>query len=177
MSDTQTSNEPSANGHTPPTVVTKATAYNSASEASEMIRTDAGDVTATTVTMDRSGAEQITADRVQMDRSGAKAIDAKSVQMDRSGALSLKSDHTVLHDSAAVWASASEARITKSKVVLLVSAKSMIEGELRPLIHIGKGGENVKPVIDGGSALKLGAALGAVLLLGGRVLRMLAGGR
>ena len=75
-----------ANGTRPPQFVTKETAYKSASEATELIRADAGDVTATTVSMDRSGAERITADRVTMERSGARTIDAKSVQMDRSGA-------------------------------------------------------------------------------------------
>jgi hypothetical protein len=176
MSETEAINEPSTNENQPPTVVAKETAYKSAGEASELIRSDAGDITATTVTLDRSGAEQITADRVQLERSGAKSMNAKSVQMDRSGVLSLKSDHTVLHDSAAVTVSASEARIVKSKILMFLSAKTTVEGELKPLIYIGKGGDNVKPVIDGKSAGLLGAAFGLIILFGGRLARLISGG-
>jgi len=175
MSETQATQEPSTNGTQPPTVVAKETAYKSAGEASELIRTDAGDITATNVTLDRSGAEHITADRVQLDRSGARWIDAKSVQMDRSGVLSVKSDHTVLHDSAAVTVSATEARIVKSKIALFISAKSTVEGDLKPLIYIGKGGEMVKPVFDGKSAALLGTVIGVILLLGGRIGRFFSG--
>jgi predicted deacylase len=166
-----------ANGTLPPQFVAKETAYKSASEASELVRVDAGDVTATTVSMDRSGAERITADRVTMERSGARTMDAKSVQMDRSGVLALQSDHTVLHDSAAVALSATEARVVKSKVVFFRAEKATVEGSLRPLIHIGRADGDVRPLLDSRGALRFGAAFGLALVIGGRIVRLLFGGK
>lgn len=165
------------NGVRPPEFVAKSTAYKSAAEATELVRADAGDVTATTVSMDRSGAEQITADRVTMDRSGARTMDAKSVQMDRSGVLALQSEHTVLHDSAAVALSATEARVVKSKVLFFRAETATVEGTLRPLIHIGQAEGDAKPLLDGQGALRFGAAFGLALIIGGRIVRLLLGGK
>ncbi len=169
--------KPRSNGSEPPIVVSKETAYNSPSEAIELIRSDAGDVTATTVTMEQSGAEQITADRVTMDHSGAKSIVTKSAQLDRSGALSLQSDHTVLQKSSAMAIVAKEARIVRSKVLFFRSDNTTVEGELKTLVHVGNACDNVKPVFSGADAARFGAALGLVLLIGGRLLRRLTGSR
>jgi hypothetical protein len=127
--------------------------------------------------MDRSGAEQITADRVSLEQSGAKTIEAKSAQLERSGVLNLSSEHAVLHDSSAISVSAREARIVKSKILFFRSDTTQVEGELKPLIHIGQACDNVKPVFDGQGAIRFGTALGLVLLIGGRILRRLASGR
>ena len=70
-----------------PTFVGKEAANHTPEEAAELLRSDAGDITATTVTMDRSGAETIIADRVTMDRSGARKLDAKSAHLENSGAV------------------------------------------------------------------------------------------
>ena len=177
MTDTTKEHGPDANGTEPPIVISKETAYKSPSEAVELVRSDAGDITATTVSMEQSGAEQITADRVSMDRSGAKSIATKSAQLDRSGVLSLNSDHTVLQKSSAMAINAKDARIVRSNVLVFRSGSTTVEGELRTLIHIGNACDNVKPVFGGADAARFGAALGLVLLIGGRLLRRLTGRR
>jgi hypothetical protein len=177
MSDTKSDQQPVANGTSPPVMVAKDTAYRTQTEAPELIRSDAGDITATTVSMDRSGAEQITADRVTLQQSGAKSIQTKSAQLERSGVLSLASDHTVLHNSSAIAVKANEARIVKGRILFFRSDTTQVEGELKSLIHIGQACDGVKPMFDGQSALRFGAALGFVLLVFGRLMRKVAGGR
>lgn len=166
---------PSANGAHPPTIVDKSNAYRATGEAVELLRSDAGDVSATTVTMDRSGAEHITAERVTLNRAGAKSIEAKSAQLDRSGVLNLKSDHTVLQASSAIAINTRESRLVKSKILFYRSDSTVVEGELKTLVHVGEACGDVKPMLDGAGALKFGAAFAAVLLIGGRLLRRLAG--
>jgi hypothetical protein len=177
MSDTKSMNQPGANGTSPPLMVAKDPAYQRQSEAPELIRTDAGDITAATVSMDRSGAEQITADRVSLQQSGAKSIQTKSAQLERSGVLALASDHSVLHNSSAIAVKTSEARIVKSRILFFRSDTTRVEGELKSLIHIGQACDGVKPVFDGQGALRFGAALGFVLIVFGRLMRQVAGGR
>jgi len=171
-------NEPSgANGREPPIAVAKERGTRAPAEAPELLRADAGALHATTVHMDRSGAEQIVAERVMMDRSGAKSIAAKSAQLDRSGVLMLKADHVVLHGGSATAVDAHEARLVRGKVLLLRSATTTVEGELKTLIYIGQASDNVKPLLNAQGALRFGAAFGATLLLGGRLLRRLFGDR
>src|SRR4051812_12749092 len=57
--------------------------------ATELLRAEAGDVRAQTVSMERAGAEHVSAERVVMINSGARTIDAKSAQVDRSGVLAV----------------------------------------------------------------------------------------
>jgi hypothetical protein len=177
MSETQATHEPGTNGAHPPQAVAKETAYRAPHEASELLRSDAGDVNATTVTMDRSGAEQITSERVSLERSGAKSITTKSAQLERSGVLNLTSDNTVLHNSTATVVTTREARIVKSNILFFRADNAKVEGELKTLVHVGQACDNVKPVFDTQGALRFGAALGAMLLLGGRLLRLITGGR
>src|SRR5437763_13964376 len=68
-------------------VVGKAGPENRPAAATELLRIEAGDVNAGTVTMERAGAEQVTAQRVVMTNSGARTVAARSVQIDRSGIL------------------------------------------------------------------------------------------
>lgn len=175
MTDTHVPHQSTDNGAHPPRTVDKATAYRATHEGAELLRADAGDVTATSVTMDRSGAEEITADRVTMDRSGAKSIQTKSAQLDRSGVLTLQSDHVVLHKSSATVVTAQEARVVKSNIVLFNSKQTTVEGTLTSLIHVGNACDNVKPVFDATGAARFGAAFAATLLIGGRLLRLLFG--
>lgn len=175
MSETSTDRQPGSNGTHPPTVVEKAAAYRTTGEAAELLRTDAGDLSAQSVSMDRSGAEQITAERVRMDRSGAKSLTAKSAQLDRSGVLNLSADHVVLQGSSATRISANEMRIVKSNVGILRSSATTVEGTVRALVYAGPADDRVKPVFDAAGAARFGAALAAVLLIGGRLLRRIAG--
>jgi len=89
----------------------------------------------------------------------------------------LQSDHVVLQGSSATIVNAKEARIVKSKILFFRSDSTTIEGKVTTLIHVGQACENIKPVLDGQGALRFGAGLGIVLLIGGRLLRMLTGGR
>jgi hypothetical protein len=173
MTETKEGRQPNENGAHPPQTVAKDAAYRATQEAAELLRSDAGDVTATTVSMDRSGAEQISAERVTMNRSGAKSIETKSAQLERSGVLNLTSENVVLHNSSATSISTKEARVVKSNIAIFRSERTTVEGELRSLLHIGHACDNVKPVFDAQGAARFGAAFAAVLLIGGRVLRLI----
>lgn len=157
-------------------IVGKSCAYRSPEEAVELLRADAGDIQATTVTLDRSGAEKIEAERVTLDRSGARDIQARSAQLDRSGVALLKSERTVLQQSSAVAVMTSEARLVRTKAVAVVSGNTAVEGNLRTLVHVGPvSGGTVRTLVDPAGAIGFGAALGLVLLLFGRLFRRLAG--
>ncbi|MGI8476903.1 MAG: hypothetical protein ACR2OO_11085 [Thermomicrobiales bacterium] len=158
-----------------PRTVGKDAAYRTARETPELLRADAGDITSASVSLEKSGAEHITADHVVLDRSGARTIDAKSAQLSNSGAVILKAENVVLHGSSAVGLSAREARLVNSNVLVLKSDVTHVEGRLRSLIHIGSGGEGGAPVFSARGAVGFGAGLGAVALLGGRLLRRLFG--
>lgn len=157
--------------------VAKTDTTKSPVEASELLRADAGDVHATTVSMDRSGAEAITAERVTMDRSGAKSLEARSAQLTNSGVVVLKSERAVLQGGSAVIVSAAEARLVKSAAVAVVAGKTTVEGELKALLHVGSSDGCLRPVFDGKGAVGFGAAFGLVVLLLGRLLRQLGSGR
>jgi hypothetical protein len=170
MGDTTVEDGVAGPNGTTPEAVTKSTAYKSPGEASELLRADAGDIAATTVTLDRSGAERITAERVALDQSGARTIEARSAQLDRSGAVLLTAERAALNGSSAVVLRAGEVRVVRSKAVVLWAGKTTVEGEVRTLVHVGEACAGVRPVFDGRGALRFGAALGGVLLVGGKVL-------
>src|SRR5262249_17501511 len=98
-------------GTASPEFVAKSDTTKSPIEANELLRADAGDVRATTVSMDRSGAESVTAERVTMERSGAKTLEARSAQLVNSGVAILKSEQAVLQGGSAVLGSAPQARL------------------------------------------------------------------
>ncbi|MGH2531153.1 MAG: hypothetical protein ACRDJW_02495 [Thermomicrobiales bacterium] len=145
--------------------VAKEQTTKSPTAASELLYADAGDVEATTVTMERSGAETVTGQRVVMDHSDARHVDARSAQLDRSGVLSLKSERAVLHGGAAGVVAAGEARIVRSKVGLIASGQTTVEGDLKALVHIGPVDGNVRTVLDPVSAVGAGAAFGVVVVI------------
>lgn len=153
-----------------PTTILKAAATKAPAAAAELLRTDTGDIAATTVTLERSGADRITAERVIMNRSGAKQLDARSAQLDRSGVVSLKSEHVVLHDGSAVAIAAGAARLVKSRALFLTAGTATIEGG-QVLVHIGPVNGNARPVVDAAGAASFGAALGLVLVVFGSLLR------
>src|SRR5262245_45425273 len=148
-----------------PEFVAKTDTTKTPVEANELLRADAGDVRATTVSMDRSGAETVTAERVTMERSGAKTLEARSAQLVNSGVAILKSEQAVLQGGSAVLVSATEARLVKSRAVVVVADRLTGEGELKALLHVGSSDGCIRPVFDGGGALRFGAAFGLVVLL------------
>ena len=100
--------------------------------------------------------------------SGAKSIDARSVQMDRSGVVNLASEHVVLHDGSAVVVTTKEARLVKSRVLLLVADDAHLDGESRVLIRIGRGKAGPGAAIAGAAGAS--ALLAAFVLLLGRLI-------
>jgi len=144
---------------------------NSPVSATELLRAEAGDVRAQTVSMERAGAEHVTADRVVMTNSGARTIDAKSAQIDRSGILAVQSDRAVLYNSTAVAVAAEEVRLVRGMVLAIKANHVTLEGEPKVAIYAGPASASVKPLVDAGGALAFGAALGATLALIGALLR------
>lgn len=139
--------------------------------ATELLRAEAGDVHANTVTMDRAGAEQVTAERVVMTNSGARTIDARSAQVDRSGILAVRSDKAVFYNSTAIAVAADEARIVRGRVLMLKAESATIEGDARIAVYAGPADDTVRPLVDIRGAAAFGAGLGMVLLLLGSVWR------
>ncbi len=157
----------------PPEFVAKTDTTKSPVNAHELLRSDAGDLSATTLSMDRSGAESITAERVTMDHSGAKTLEAKSAQLVDSGVMLLKSERAVMQGGSALVVSASEARLVKSRAIAVVADRVTAEGELKTLLHVGSSDGCIRPVLDGRGALGFGAGFGLAVVMFGRLLRRL----
>jgi hypothetical protein len=152
-------------------VIVKTGPENRPAVATELLRAEAGDVHANTVTMDRAGAEQVTAERVVMTNSGARTIDARSAQVDRSGILAVRSDKAVFYNSTAIAVAADEARIVRGRVLMLKAESATIEGDPRIAVYAGPANDSVRTVVDSRGAAAFGAALGLVLLLLGPLRR------
>ena len=152
-------------------VVVSAGPENRPTVATEILRAEAGDVQATTVTMDRAGAEQVSAERVVMTNSGARTVEARSAQVDRSGILAVRSDKAVFSNSTAVAIATEEARIVRSRVLMLKADRATIEAGAQVAIYAGPADENIRPLADVRGAVAFGAGLGAALLLLGSLLR------
>ncbi len=157
-----------------PTTIIKASATKSPAPASEVLRSDAGDIEATNVAMERSGADEITAQRVIMTNSGAKSIDARSAQLDRSGVVSLRSQHAVLHGGTVACVIADEARLVKTKALVVAAKAATIEEGARVLIYAGPPSLQLRPAVAAAGAAAFGAGLGLAFLLLGPVLRRIA---
>jgi len=152
-------------------VIVKTDSENRPSIATELLRAEAGDVHANTVTMDRAGAEQVMAERVVMTNSGARTIDTRSAQVDRSGILAVRSDKAVFYNSTAIAVAADEARIVRGRVLMLKAENATIDGDARIAVYAGPAGDTVRPLVDVRGAAAFGAGLGMVLLLLGSVWR------
>jgi len=152
-------------------VIVSAGPENHPTVATEILRAEAGDVHATTVTMDRAGAEQVTAERIVMTNSGARTVEARSAQVDRSGILAVRSDRAVFSNSTAIAIATEEARIVRSRVLMLKADRATIEAGTKVAIYAGPARENMRPLADVRGAAAFGAGLGAVLLLLGSLLR------
>jgi len=148
-----------------PETVLKATATKEPILAREVLAADAGDVRATTVSMERSGADHVTAERVIMSRSGAQRLEARSAQLDRSGAVRVSAERVVMQAGSAVAVVAAEARLVKSRALVVVSRSTTLDESARVLVHIGPDAPGVKPTLDTRGAATFGAAFAVVLFL------------
>lgn len=154
-----------------PTTVEKSPPSKAPLHAAELLRTDAGRVEATTVTMERSGAEQISAERVTMTQSGAKHMDARSAQLDRSGVVSLQAERAVMHDGSAVGIAADEVRLVKSAAFAVIAGEAHLESGARAFLVVGPTTGEGRPLIDGRGAAAFGAAFAVVVLVLRRLVR------
>jgi hypothetical protein len=152
-------------------VIVSAGPENRPTVATEILRAEAGNVDATTVSMDRAGAEQVTAERVVMTNSGARTVEARSAQVDRSGILAVRSDKAVFSNSTALAVATKEARIVRSRVFALKTDRATIESGVKVAIYAGPADDHVRPLADIRGAAAFGAGLGAALLLLGALLR------
>ena len=162
---------PAADGSVASEVIVPIGPENHPEVATELLRAEAGDVRAQTVTMERAGAELVSADRVVMSNSGARTIDAKSAQVDRSGVLAVRSDKAVFYNSTAVAVAAEDVRLVRGMVLALKADQVTLEGEPKVAIYAGPASAGVRPLVDAGGALAFGAALGAMLAVVGAILR------
>ena len=175
-SDDATMSEPgdrSATADSTSEIVEKFGPENRPEAATELLRSEAGDVQGTTVTLERAGAENISAERVIMTNSGARTVDARSAQIDRSGILAVTSEKAVFYDSSAIAVAVEEARIVRSRVLMLKADRATVDGDAKIGIYVGPAGEGVRTFVDVRGAAAFGAACGAVLLLGGALVRRL----
>jgi hypothetical protein len=152
-------------------VIVSLGAENHPTPATELLRTETGEMTANQVAMERAGAERVTAERVVMTNSGARTVEARSAQVDRSGILAVRSDKSVFYNSTALAVAAEEARIVRGNVFALMAERATIEGDARIGVYLGPALDGSRPLLDARSAAAFGAGLGAVLLLLGGVLR------
>lgn len=140
-------------------------------EASELLRAEARDVRAESVTMERSGAEAITAERLVMNNSGARTVEARSAQIDRSGILTVQSEKAVLQNSTVLAAVTNEARLVRGNVFFLKADDVLVEGDAKIAILAGPGCNAVRPLVDVRGAAGFGLAAGVVAFLLGAIVR------
>jgi hypothetical protein len=144
-------------------------------EATELLHGDAGDISATTVTIEQSTAGTVSGERVTVSQSALKRLDAGSAQLSQSAALVVKSADTALAESAAGVVSGGQITVVNSTVGVAQGPLTVANGTARILVQIGAAEGSVKPVLDGQSALRLGAGFGLSLVVFSRLLRRLLG--
>jgi hypothetical protein len=175
-----------------PATVVKHGAERHAGEAAELLRRDAGDVQADTVTMERSGAERVEGERVTMTSSGARSLSARSLQMENSGAVAATAERMVLQGSSAIIARADHLRAARSRMLFVGVGEMTAEqdvatgmlnagtvsasGDVRAVFlasgEVSAEGD-VQVTFDPMSAFALGAGIAAGLLVLGRLFRRL----
>ena len=165
MTETDTALDAGAGSAVDSEVMVKSVPENRPGLATELLRSETGDVQADVVTMERSGAEQVTAQRAIITNSGARTIDARSAQVDRSGILALNSEKAVFYNSSAVAVAAGEARIVRGMVIALKADNATIDGGAKIGIYAGPATDSVRPLLDSRGAAAFGAGFGAVLLV------------
>ena len=173
MTDTDAAQGAGAASSVDSEVIAKSVPENQPTLATELLRTETGDVQADSVTMERAGAEYVTAQRAIISNSGARSIDARSAQIDRSGVLALNSEKAVLYNSSAGAVAAEQARIVRGRVFMLKAENATIEGDVKIGLYAGPAPENVRPLLDARGAAVCGATFGLVILFLGSVLRRL----
>ena len=128
-------------------------------------------INATSVTMSQAAARQITTERISMTQASAKKIDARSAQLDHSSVFRLKAENAVLNRSPATFVDANEARLVNVNAFVVRGNTNAVEGDLKTVLHIGDASGNVHAILDKNSAMWLGAAFGAAIVVLGFLAR------
>lgn len=145
-------------------------------EVRELLHADAGDVSADRVSVEQSTAGTITADSVTIEQSAVKSIKAGEIRMDQAAAALITSDDMAMHESAAAGVRARRIDLYGSTVGVVSGPVTVAEGaSSRIFIQIGGGENRPQPILNGESALRLGAGLGLSLVVFSRFLRRLLG--
>ena len=83
----------------------------------------------------------------------------------------MRSDKAVFSNSTAIAIATEEARIVRSRVLMLKADRATIEAGTKIAVYAGPADEKVQPLVDARGAAAFGAGLGVVLLFLGSLLR------
>lgn len=144
-------------------------------ESAELLHGDAGDISATRVTLEQSTAKTVNGEQVTLRQSAVKSVTTDTATMTQSAALILKSSDTALHESTAGIISAERVDVFDSVIGVVNGPINVTEGSARVFVQIGPSDPSVKPVLDAQAALGLGAGFAASLVILSRLLRRLLG--
>jgi 3D (Asp-Asp-Asp) domain-containing protein len=164
---------PTDNGANP--VMEPSSATGEFEEVSELLHADAGDVSATRVSLEESTAKSITAEHVTLNRSAVKSIAADTLQMTQAAAFQMTSADTAMHDSSAGMITADRVDVFDSVIGAVLGPVTVGEGSTRIFLQVGPADPAARPVLNAQSALGLGAGFGATIVLLSRLLRRLLG--
>lgn len=151
---------------------------------------DLGAVNALQVNLDHSGAEYIHAQKSFLTNSGARRVTSESSKLTNSGVLNLQSDSADFRNSSAINANVGQLTVNEGTIVFATAENATFTGGARPAVLQARtveaqgdinafailGGElnasgNIHTTFSPAAAAAFGTALGAVLLLFGRVFR------
>lgn len=144
-------------------------------EVTELLHADAGDVSAPRVTLEQSTARSISADHVDVNKSAVKGITTQTATMTQAASLTLNAADIAVHESSIGVLSSDRIDLFDSVVGIARGPLTVNEGSARVLVHIGPADATVKPVLDGQTAMRLGAGFGISIVVLSRLLRRLFG--
>jgi hypothetical protein len=127
------------------------------------------------VTLEQSTAKSITADHVDLNKSAVRGITAQTATMTQAASLTLTSADIAVHESSIGVLTSDRIDLFDSVVGVARGPLTVNEGTTRVLVHIGPADAAVKPVLNGQSALGLGAGFGISIVFLSRLLRRLFG--
>ena len=142
-------------------------------EVTELLHADAGDVSATRVSLEESTAKSIRAEYVTLNRSAVKSISADTLQMTQAAAFQVTSADTAMHDSSAALISADRVDVFDSVIGAVRGPVTVNEGSTRIFLQVGPADPAARPMLNAQSAIGLGAGFGATIVLLSRLLRRL----
>jgi hypothetical protein len=145
-------------------------------EVTELLHADAGTVNADRIAIEQSTANSVTARTVEITQSAIRSVSSEEARLEQTAMLLLKSSDTAVHESAIGVIKADRIDLLGTTAGLVLGSVNVAEGaRSRILVQIGGGANRPQPILDGQSALRLGAGLGVSLLVFGRLMRRVLG--